>query len=63
MTQKEYNEKFAHICRKLSREEAQFITDYITDEFSRELLESYPRPSMPDQERCDLDAYIKKGLL
>ena len=63
MKQQEYNEKFAHICRKLSREDVQFITDYITDECSREFLENYPRPSMPDQERCDLDAYVKEGLL
>jgi hypothetical protein len=63
MTQKEYREKFSLICRKLKREEIQFITDYITDECCREFLEQYPRPSMPDQERCDVDAYIKEGLL
>lgn len=50
-----------NFMKTLSPESFAIFSDYFRDIHSKEILENFPLPALADQERADLNEYLKAG--
>ena len=62
-TEKPTAEVIAEMIENLDSHSRELLCDYFRDIASKEVLAEHPLPALADQERVELDAFLKQGLL